>query len=268
MVDLGSSGETVLQVEEVSLRFGGLAVLNQVSLSVPAGALFALVGPNGAGKSSLLNCVSGIYQPQHGRIVVGGRDITRVPVHKRIGAGVARAFQHVELFPSMTMVDNLLLGRHFLTRKGILAGVLFFGPGQAEEVRQREKVEEVIEFFELERYRRLPVMSLPYGIQKLIGVARAAAAEPRLLLLDEPSSGMNRDEKENLARFMLRMKYERGLTMLWIEHDMQMVMELADRVAVLDYGRKIAEGEAESIAADPAVADAFLGHADRPAGSP
>lgn len=255
------TNKDVLCVEEISLNFGGLSVLDRVTFTVPEEALVALVGPNGAGKSSLLNCISGIYRPRSGRILMNGRDITRLAARKRVRVGISRTFQHVELFPGLSVVDNLLLARHSLMRQGMLAQALFIGPSEAEEIRHREKVEEIIEFFELERYRRMPVGSLSYGIQKLVGLARAAAAEPQLLLLDEPSSGMNRDEKENLARFMLRLKHETTLAMLWVEHDMQMVMDLADSVVVLDHGQKIAEGSARAVAADPLVVEAFLGHA-------
>ena len=249
----------VLGVEHVTLEFEGLRVLADVSFGVDEGTLTALVGPNGAGKTSLLNCVSGFYVPTRGGITFRQRRISGEPPHRVAAYGVARVFQFIELFRHMSVLDNILLGRHRHMRAGVLAGSLFWGRSRREETGERRRVEEVIEFLELERYRKEPVANLPFGVQKLVGVGRALAMEPALLLLDEPSTGMNREEKENLARFLLRIRHELGTTMLWIEHDMELVGDLAEHVVVLDFGQKIAEGRAESVLRDQRVAEAYLG---------
>jgi len=249
----------VLEIADVTLRFEGLRVLTGVSMTVAPGTLAALVGPNGAGKTSLLNCVGGFYTPTSGRITFGAHAIHGLPPHRIAAHGIARTFQFVELFRHMTVLDNILLGRHRHMRAGVVAGSLFWGVSRREETRERRRAEEVIEFLELERYRKEPIVNLPFGVQKLVGVGRALAMEPRLLLLDEPSTGMNREEKENLARFLLRIKHELGTTMLWIEHDMELVGDLAGRVVVLDFGQKIAEGPPDTVLRDPRVAEAYLG---------
>lgn len=254
----------LLGVEDLRLTFGGLQVLAGIGASVSHGEILALVGPNGAGKTSFLNCVNGIYRPDSGRIRYEGEEITGWPPHGVARRGVARSFQLVELFRHMTVLDNLLLGRHIHMRTGIGTGGLYWGAAAREESAHRRAVEEVIDFLELGPYRKSAVVNLPYGVQKLIGVGRALAMEPRLLLLDEPSSGMNRQEKEDLARFMLRIKYERGVTMLWVEHDIPLVADLADRIAVLHYGRKISEGVPAHVLADPVVAEAYLGLSGHP----
>jgi branched-chain amino acid transport system ATP-binding protein len=249
----------VLSVESVTLEFEGLRALSDVSFVADSGALTALVGPNGAGKTSLLNCIGGFYAPTRGRVGLGDATISGLSPHRVAAHGVARVFQFMELFRHMSVLDNILLGRHRHMRAGVLAGSAFWGASRREEVRERARVEAVIEFLELERYRREPIANLPFGVQKLVGVGRALAMEPSLLLLDEPSTGMNREEKENLARFLLRIKHELGTTMLWIEHDMELVGDLAERVVVLDFGQKIAEGLPEAVLRDSRVAEAYLG---------
>src|SRR3954468_18117937 len=250
-----------LAVERLRLRFGGLMVLDDVSMAVAAGELFALIGPNGAGKTSVLNCINGIYRGE-GRIRLRGEDIAGRKPHEIARLGLARTFQHGELFAHMSVLDNLLTGRHARIRTNPLAEMLFLPAVRREEVRHRDAVECIIEFVELERYRHAAVGGLPFGIQKLVGFARALALEPALLLLDEPSAGLNRDEREDLARFILRIKHELAITMIWIEHDMQMVADLADRIHVLDYGRTLAEGAPAEVLRDPRVVAAYLGRAE------
>jgi branched-chain amino acid transport system ATP-binding protein len=248
-----------LDISGLVLRFGGLQVLDGVSFHVEPGELFALIGPNGAGKTSVLNCISGIYRPSEGTIRFEGQDLIGRKPHAIARTGVARTFQHGELFRDMSVVDNLLAGRHARFRTNPVAEALFLPSVRRGEIKHREAVERIIEFVELERYRHAPVGSLPFGIQKLAGFARALALEPKFLLLDEPSAGLNRDEREDLARFLLRIKHELGLPMIWIEHDMQMVADLSDRLHVLDYGRTIAEGTPYDVLNDPAVVNAYLG---------
>ncbi len=247
-----------LAVDDLTLRFGGLVVLDGVSLAVERGELLALIGPNGAGKTSVFNCISGIY-PGEGRIRFRGADIVGKKPHDIAALGVARTFQHGELFPQMSVVDNLLTGRHPRIQGNPLAEMLFLPSVRREEMRHREAVEKIIEFVELERYRHTAVGGLPFGTQKIIGFARALANEPAVLLLDEPSAGLNREEREDLARFILRIQHQLGIAMIWIEHDMQMVADLADRIHVLDYGRTLASGPAETVLKDEKVIAAYLG---------
>jgi branched-chain amino acid transport system ATP-binding protein len=249
-----------LDLDRLTLRFGGLVVLDGVSLEVAAGELFALIGPNGAGKTSVLNCISGLYRGE-GAIRFRGDDIAGRAPHQIARLGLARTFQHGELFPQMTVLDNLLTGRHARIRTTPLAEILFLPGVRREEVLHREAVERIIEFVELERYRHAAVASLPFGIQKLVGFARALVLEPALMMLDEPSAGLNRDEREDLARFILRIKHELGITMIWIEHDMQMVADLADRIHVLDYGRTLADGRPDDVLSDERVIAAYIGRA-------
>ena len=250
-----------LTIESLRLRFGGLVVLDGISLAIEAGELLALIGPNGAGKTSVLNCISGIYRGE-GAIHFRGLDIGGRAPHDIAQLGIARTFQHGELFPQMTVLENLLIGRHSHTRTSPFSEMLFLPSVRREELHQRKAAEKIIDFVELERYRHTSVGGLPFGTQKLVGFARALALEPALLLLDEPSAGLNRDEREDLARFILRIKHQLGIAMIWIEHDMQMVADLADRICVLDYGRMLAEGAPDEVLKHPEVIRAYLGSAD------
>ena len=247
-----------LVVAHLHLHFGGLTVLDDVSFAVAPGELFALIGPNGAGKTSVLNCISGIYRGS-GAIHFRGAEIAGRAPHEIAQLGLARTFQHGELFPEMSVLDNLLTGRHARIRTNPLAEMLFLPSVRRAESLHREAVERIIDVVELERYRYATVGSLPFGLQKLVGFARALALEPSIMLLDEPSAGLNREEREDLARFILRLKHELGMTMIWIEHDMQMIADLADRIHVLDYGRTIAEGTPDAVLTDPNVLSAYLG---------
>lgn len=247
-----------LSVEHLSLRFGGLTVLDDVSFTVEPGELFALIGPNGAGKTSALNCISGIYRGA-GLIRFQGNDIAGRASHDIARLGLARTFQHGELFGDMSVLDNLLTGRHARIDTNPLAEMLFLPSVRRAEIAHREAVERIIDVVELDRYRHAPVGGLAFGLQKIVGFARALALEPSIMLLDEPSAGLNRDEREDLARFILRIKHELKMTMIWIEHDMQMIADLADRIHVLDYGQTIAEGAPEAVLSNPKVLTAYLG---------
>jgi branched-chain amino acid transport system ATP-binding protein len=248
-----------LRLSEVTLSFGGLQVLNRISFETRPGELLALIGPNGAGKTSVLNCICGLYRPSSGAIGFSGTPITREKPHRIARLGVGRTFQHGELFPHMTVVENLLVARHARFSTGILGEGLFLPAVRAAESAHRLAVEKVLEFVELERYRHRPVDTLPFGLQKIVGFARALAMEPKVLLLDEPSAGLNREEREDLARHIMRIRQELGIAMIWVEHDMQMVADLADRLLVLDYGTAIAEGPPQAVLSDPRVIEAYLG---------
>lgn len=247
-----------LSIENLSLRFGGLTVLDDVSFAVAPGDLFALIGPNGAGKTSVLNCISGIYRGS-GAIRLRGESIAGKAPHDIARLGLARTFQHGELFAQMSVLENLLTGRHVRIATSPLAEMLYLPSVRRAETAHRQAVERIIDLVELERYRHAAVGGLPFGLQKIVGFARALALEPSVMLLDEPSAGLNREEREDLARFILRIKHELRMTMIWIEHDMQMIADLADRIHVLDYGRTIADGTPQAVLNDPDVLAAYLG---------
>jgi len=249
---------TELAIEHLSLRFGGLAVLSDISLHVAAGELLALIGPNGAGKTSVLNCVSGIYRGD-GAIRLRGQDINGRRAHEVARLGVARTFQHGEVFAEMSVLENVLTGRHCRIATAMLAEMFFLPAVRRQERQHREAVEKILAFVGLAEYRNAPVGTLPFGMQKRVGFARALAGEPSLLLLDEPSAGLNRAEREDLARLILRVKDELALAIVWIEHDMQMVADLADRIHVLDYGRTLGSGSAAEVLNNPAVIAAYIG---------
>ena len=253
--------DAALELRGVSLAFGGLQVLHDVSLEARTGELLALIGPNGAGKTSVLNCICGLYRPAAGQILFDGHAITRARPHAIARAGIARTFQHGELFSGMSVVENLLVARHSRLGTGILGEALFLPGVRAAESAHRRRVEEILDFVDLEPYRHHAVDTLAFGLQKLVGLARALATEPQVLLLDEPSAGLNRDEREDLARYLLRVRDELGIPMIWVEHDMQMVADLADRICVLNYGRRLAEGAPDVVLRDPQVVEAYLGKA-------
>jgi branched-chain amino acid transport system ATP-binding protein len=248
-----------LEIERLSVHFGGLRAVDQVSFGCSGATITALVGPNGAGKTTVLNALGAFVPASGGRLILDGRDLRGLPSREIARRGVARTFQFVELFRHMTALDNLMLGRHLHMRAGLVAGAVFFGRSRREEVAHRERVEQIVDFLELERRRKQAVAELPFGVQKMVALGRALTMEPRLLLLDEPSSGLNRDEKEHFARFLLRIKHELGTTVLWVEHDLEMVGDLADRVVVMDFGHKIADGEPGLVLREPAVVEAYLG---------
>jgi branched-chain amino acid transport system ATP-binding protein len=249
----------VLELRDVSMRFGGVQAIKGVTFQVMEGELFALIGPNGAGKSTLFNCINGIYKPTEGRVLFQGKDITGDKPFKIAHRGIARTFQNIALFHRMSVLENLLLGRNPFLCAGVLRGGLFLWGALREELKNREIVEEIIDFLEIEGYRKAIVGALPFGIQRRIELGRALAMKPRLLLLDEPVSGMNSEEREDMARFILDIKEELGTTVVLIDHDMGVVMDIADRIAVLNFGMKIAEGPPLMIAKDPQVIQAYLG---------
>jgi branched-chain amino acid transport system ATP-binding protein len=253
-----------LEIRDVSKSFGGVQAVTTVSLDVQQGELLSVIGPNGAGKTSLLNMISGFYHPDSGRIVLEGADVTDFAPNRIAERGVGRTFQNIALFRGMTVLDNLMLGRHVHMRSGVLASVLYWGFAQKEEVAHRRAVEDIIDFLRIQDLRRRPTGSLPYGLQKRVELGRALALQPKVLLLDEPMGGMNQEEKEDMARFILDVNEEWGTTVILIEHDMGVVMDISDRLAVLDMGQKIADGTPDEVRANPRVIKAYLGETRAP----
>jgi branched-chain amino acid transport system ATP-binding protein len=253
-----SMTEPVLEASNLQLSFGAIKALDDVSMHVAPGEISAVVGPNGAGKSSLLNSISGFYRPSQGRITFDGTEVIGLPPNRVARLGIARTFQNIQLYLGMSVLDNLMAGRHIHSRGGVLEAVI--RPwGMREEIRQREAVEEVLRFLELQPQRHTPVGTFGYGIRKRVDLGRALAMEPRILLLDEPMAGMTIDEKEDMVRFILQLRKQRRLPIVLVEHDMQVISEIADRVLVLDWGRHVAEGKPEDVLRRPEVINAYLG---------
>jgi len=257
--DSVAKGEPLLTVENVSLRFGGVKAISDVSFDIRKGEVRAIIGPNGAGKTSMLNVINGFYHPQEGRISFRGQTRRRMRPSRAAAQGISRTFQNVALFKGMSTLDNIMAGRTLHMKRGFFWQLWRHGPALDEEIRHRRVVEEIIDFLEIEAVRKTPVGKLPYGLQKRVELGRALAMEPDLLLLDEPMAGMNLEEKEDMCRFILDVNNAFGVTIALIEHDMGVVMDLSDRVVVLEYGRKIADGAPDEVKATQAVIDAYLG---------
>jgi branched-chain amino acid transport system ATP-binding protein len=248
-----------LDVQNISLSFGGIRALSNITFSVREGEILAVIGPNGAGKTSLINSINGFYSPQEGAIHFEGRDITRLPAYKRAQQGISRTFQNIALYTNMTALDNLMAARHIHMKGNLLTGAIFRGAAKREEIEHRRRVEAIIEFLEMEAIRKTIVGNLSYGLRKRVELGRALALEPTLLLLDEPMAGMNVEEKEDMARFILDIHERQQMTIMLIEHDMGLVMDISDRVVALDFGCKIAEGTPDEIKRNEAVIKAYLG---------
>jgi branched-chain amino acid transport system ATP-binding protein len=254
-----SFSEVLLSVEGISLSFGGVKALTDISFDIRKGEIRAIIGPNGAGKSSMLNCINGFYHPQHGAITYKGVKRSRMRPYEAAAQGIARTFQNIALFRGMSTLDNIMTGRNLRMKTGLLWQALHFGPAQREEIAHRRVVEDIIDFLEIQHVRKVPVGRLPYGLQKRVELGRALAAQPDLLLLDEPMAGMNIEEKQDMCRFILDVNDEFGTTICLIEHDMGVVMDISDRVVVLDYGKKIGDGVPDEIKSNEAVIAAYLG---------
>ena len=251
-----------LNVEGISLSFGGILALNDISFKAREGQILAIIGPNGAGKTSLLNCLNNFYHAERGKILYNKRDLTKLPPYQIAKLGIARTFQHTALYTGLSTLDNLMAARHIHMRAGLLDSMIYYGRARREDIAHRQVVEEIIDFLEMEHIRKTVVGALPHGLRKRVDLGRALAMEPKLLLLDEPMTGMNLEEKEDMARFILDIHDRRSLTILLIEHDMGLVMDIADRVIVLDFGTKIAEGAPGEIQRNEAVINAYLGKVD------
>jgi branched-chain amino acid transport system ATP-binding protein len=259
MADGRQIGEPILTIENVSLSFGGVRALSDVSFDICEHEIRAIIGPNGAGKTSMLNVINGFYHPQEGTITFKGKRRHDMKSHEAAVQGIARTFQNVALFRGMSTLDNIMTGRLLKMRKNFLLDAIYVGPAVAEELKHRERVERIIDFLEIQDIRRTPVGRLPYGLQKRVELGRALAAEPDLLLLDEPMAGMNVEEKEDMSRFIIDVNEEFGTTIALIEHDMGVVMDISDRVVVLNYGRKLADGTPSEVGGNPEVVEAYLG---------
>ncbi len=259
---LENKGGPILKLSDISLSFGGVNALSDVSFHVNKGEILSIIGPNGAGKTCILNCINQFYHPQKGYVEFDGQNISRLPSYRIAKLGISRTFQNIELFNGLTVQDNLMSGRHFFMTGGFwgsFLGGLYFGKSHHEEIAQRKKVEEIIDFLEIEAIRKQVVGTIPYGLRKRVELGRALALEPKLLLMDEPMAGMNTEEKEDMARFILDIYEERVNTIVLIEHDMGVVMDISHRVVVLDFGRKIADGTPEEVKSSPEVVKAYLG---------
>ncbi len=259
MTDQRSIGEIILRLDDISLRFGGVRALSNVTFDVHDHEIRAIIGPNGAGKSSMLNVINGVYHPQEGTITFRGRQRRKMEPHTAAEQGIARTFQNIALFSGMSVLDNIMTGRNLRVRTSFVAQALYLPHARREELANRRRVEEIIDFLELQSVRKTPVARLPYGVKKRVELARALAAEPSMLLLDEPMAGMNVEEKQDMCRFILDVNDQFGTTIVLIEHDMGVVMDISDRVVVLDYGKKIGDGTPDEVKSNPEVIKAYLG---------